>query len=71
MGVGTISGYYGGLLDDITMRIVDTFLAFPGLLLALCISGLFGAGYTNMVIALIIVEWTGYARLARSSLCQI
>lgn len=71
MAVGTISGYYGGLLDEIVMRIVDTFLAFPGLLLALGISGLFGAGFTNMVLALIIVEWTSYARLARSSVIGI
>ncbi|MBP1908872.1 nickel transporter permease [Methanolobus bombayensis] len=71
MTVGTISGYYGGILDEIIMRIVDTFLAFPGLLLALGISGLFGAGFTNMVIALIIVEWTGYARLARSSVIDV
>jgi peptide/nickel transport system permease protein len=71
MAVGTISGYYGGMLDEIIMRIVDTFLAFPGLLLALGISGLFGAGFTNMVIALIIVEWTSYARLARSSVIEI
>ena len=71
MTVGTISGYYGGLLDEIIMRIVDTFLAFPGLLLALGITGLFGAGFTNMVIALIIVEWTGYARLARSSVIDV
>ena len=69
--VGTVSGYYGGLLDEIIMRIVDTFLAFPGLLLALGISGLFGAGFTNMVIALIIVEWTSYARLARSSVIDV
>ncbi len=69
--VGTISGYYGGMLDEIIMRIVDTFLAFPGLLLALGISGLFGAGFTNMVLALIIVEWTSYARLARSSVIDI
>lgn len=71
MAVGTISGYYGGMLDEIIMRIVDTFLAFPGLLLALGISGLFGAGFTNMVLALIIVEWTSYARLARSSVIDI
>lgn len=69
--VGTISGYYGRMLDEIIMRIVDTFLAFPGLLLALGISGLFGAGFTNMVLALIIVEWTSYARLARSSAIDI
>ncbi|WP_407357035.1 nickel transporter permease [Methanolobus sp. WCC5] len=71
MTIGTISGYYGGLLDEAIMRIVDTFLAFPGLLLALGISGLFGAGFTNMVIALIVVEWTGYARLARSSVIDV
>ncbi|MBC7086583.1 MAG: ABC transporter permease subunit [Methanomethylovorans sp.] len=71
MAVGTISGYYGGILDEIIMRIVDTFLAFPGLLLALGISGLFGAGFTNMVLALIIVEWTSYARLARGSVIGI
>jgi peptide/nickel transport system permease protein len=59
------------MLDELIMRIVDTFLAFPGLLLALGISGLFGAGFTNMVLALIIVEWTSYARLARSSVIDI
>lgn len=69
--VGTVSGYCGGLPDEVIMRIVDTFLAFPGLLLALGISGLFGAGFTNMVIALIVVEWTGYARLARSSVIEV
>jgi len=49
------------------MRVVDAFLAFPSMLLALGIAGLFGAGFINMVIALIVVDWAGYARLARSS----
>lgn len=69
--VGTLSGYYGGWLDEIVMRFVDAFLAFPSLLLALGIAGLFGAGFMNMVIALIVVDWATYARLARSSVLAI
>lgn len=69
--VGTLSGYYGGWLDEIFMRFVDAFLAFPSLLLALGIAGLFGAGFMNMVIALIVVDWATYARLARSSVLAI
>lgn len=69
--IGTLSGYYGGWLDEIVMRVVDAFLAFPSLLLALGIAGLFGAGFINMVIALVVVDWAGYARLARSSVMAI
>lgn len=69
--VGTLSGYYGGWKDEIVMRIVDSFLAFPSLLLALGIAGLFGAGFKNLIIALIVVEWAGYARVARSSTLSI
>jgi len=53
------------------MRVVDAFLAFPSLLLALGIAGLFGAGFTNLVIALIVVDWAGYARLARGSVIAV
>jgi peptide/nickel transport system permease protein len=66
-GLGIVSGYYGGALDETLMRIVDTFMAFPGILLALAIAGIFGGGVTNLVIALTAVEWTGYARIARGS----
>lgn len=69
--IGTLSGYYGGWLDEIVMRVVDAFLAFPSLLLALGIAGLFGAGFLNMVIALVVVDWAGYARLARSSTMSV
>lgn len=69
--VGTLSGYYGGWLDEIFMRFVDAFLAFPSLLLALGIAGFFGAGFMNMAIALIVVYWATYARLARSSVLAI
>jgi peptide/nickel transport system permease protein len=66
-GLGIVSGYYGGALDETLMRIVDAFMAFPGILLALAIAGIFGGGVTNLVIALTAVEWTGYARIARGS----
>lgn len=69
--IGTLSGYYGGWLDEIAMRVVDAFLAFPSLLLALGIAGLFGAGFMNLVIALIVVDWASYARLTRSSVMAV
>jgi len=71
LAIGTLSGYYGGWLDEIVMRVVDAFLAFPSLLLALGIAGLFGAGFMNLVIALITVDWAGYARLARGSVLTV
>ena len=71
LAIGTLSGYYGGWLDEMVMRIVDAFLAFPSLLLALGIAGLFGAGFMNLVIALITVDWAGYARLARGSVMTV
>ncbi|OPY26321.1 MAG: nickel transporter permease NikC [Methanocella sp. PtaU1.Bin125] len=69
--IGLISGYFGGLIDEAIMRIVDSFLAFPSTLLALGIAGLFGAGFINMVIALIIVDWTPYARLIRATVIDL
>jgi len=69
--IGTLSGYYGGWMDETVMRVVDAFLAFPSLLLALGIAGLFGAGFMNLVFALIVVDWAGYARLARSSVIAV
>jgi peptide/nickel transport system permease protein len=71
LAIGTLSGYYGGWTDEIVMRVVDAFLAFPSLLLALGIAGLFGAGFMNLVIALITVDWAGYARLARGSVMTV
>ena len=71
LAIGTLSGYYGGWTDEIVMRVVDAFLAFPSLLLALGIAGLFGAGFMNLVIALITVDWAGYARLAWGSVMTV
>ncbi len=65
---GTISGYFGGLADDAIMRLVDGFLAVPSMFLALALAGLLGPGLFNMAIALIVVEWTSYARVVRGSI---
>lgn len=64
--VGTLCGYYGGAVDSIVMRISDVCLAFPGLVFALAIAALLGGGVGNAVIALAVISWPKYARVARS-----
>lgn len=64
--VGTLCGYYGGALDSVVMRISDVCLAFPGLVFALAIAALLGGGVINAVIALAVISWPKYARVARS-----
>ena len=65
--VGLISGYLGGKLDRLIMRVVDAFMAFPDYIVAIVLSGLLGPGTLNLVIAIVIVKWVGYARLVRST----
>jgi peptide/nickel transport system permease protein len=64
--IGAISGWLGGWWDRAITHLIDVFLAFPGLLLAIALAGLLGPGLDNVVIALAVVGWTGYARLARA-----
>lgn len=64
--VGTLCGYYGGAMDSVVMRISDVCLAFPGLVFALAIAALLGGGVSNAVIALAVISWPKYARVARS-----
>ncbi len=69
--VGTLCGYYGGVVDSIVMRISDVCLAFPGLVFALAIAALLGGGVSNAVIALAVISWPKYARVARSQTLAI
>jgi len=62
---GLISGYYGGWIDTIIMRITDIQLSFPAILIALIIMALWGSGINNIIIAITIVSWVYYARTAR------
>ena len=63
--VGTLCGYFGRGIDSVVMRISDVCLAFPGLVFALAIAALLGGGISNAVIALAVVSWPKYARVAR------
>ena len=69
--LGVISGYFGGVVDAVIMRIADMMLAFPGLVLALAVAGIMGASIKNAIIAIVVVSWTKYARLARSLVMKI
>ncbi len=64
--IGTISGWFGGYIDLIIVRIMDVFLAFPGILLAIALSGILGPGIENVVFALSVVGWVGFARITRA-----
>jgi peptide/nickel transport system permease protein len=68
---GAVSGYYGGNVDELMMRIVDTIYAFPGLVLALIIVAILGGGYWQLVLAFSLFGWAGYGRLVRGEVLQI
>lgn len=69
--VGIFCGFYGGRLDSIVMRISDVFLAFPGMVFAIAVAGILGGGITSAVIALAVISWPKYARLARGEVMSI
>ncbi len=69
--VGGISGFYGGRVDETLMRIVDVFLAFPGLILAVVIVAVLGPGLVKVMIALALVSWPSYARLLRGEVLSV
>jgi peptide/nickel transport system permease protein len=62
---GAVSGFAGGWLDEVMMRVVDIFLAFPAFVLAMAIAVAAGRGIRSVVIALSIIWWPGYARMIR------
>lgn len=69
--VGLASGYFGGIVDTIFMRVYDLFVAFPFFVLVLAIVGVLGPGLVNFVIALTLVGWVSYARLVRAEVLTI
>lgn len=69
--LGAMSAYVGGWMDHVVVRIIDIFLAFPGILLAIALAGLLGPGLNNVVIALSIVGWVGFARLSRAQVLSL
>jgi len=69
--VGAAAGFIGGALDFWLMRVVDVLLAFPGILLAIAMSAVLGPSLTNVIVALSLIGWTGYARLVRAEVMAI
>ncbi|BHH85431.1 nickel transporter permease [Desulforhopalus sp. 52FAK] len=69
--IGTISGYFGGFIDTLLMRVTDIFLAFPKLILALAFVAALGPGIENAIIAIAITSWPPYARIARAETITI
>jgi peptide/nickel transport system permease protein len=69
--LGLVSGYYGGWVDRTLMQITDVFLAFPGILLAIAFAAVLGAGLSNLILALCVTSWVGYARLTRAQVLSL
>ncbi|WP_334107448.1 ABC transporter permease [Methylobacillus sp.] len=64
--IGLLAGYYGGWIDRLLMQVTDVFLAFPGILLAIAFAAVLGPGLDNLLLALCMTSWVGYARLTRA-----
>jgi len=69
--LGILAGYFGGWVDAVIMRVADMMIAFPGLVLAIAVAGILGASTRNAIIAIAVVTWPKYARLARSLVMKI
>ena len=66
--LGAVAGWYGGWVDEVIARGIDVLLAFPGLLLAIALAAVLGPSVGNVVVALVVLGWTGYARLTRAQI---
>jgi peptide/nickel transport system permease protein len=69
--IGVVAGHAGGRVDAVLMRLTDVFMAFPGILLAIALVAVLGPALRNVVIALVIIGWVGYARLVRGQVLQL
>lgn len=69
--VGSLSGFFGGWVDQLLMRLVDILVAFPGILLAIAFTAVLGPGLDHVVIALCLIGWTSYARLVRGEILAL
>ncbi|MFN3691512.1 MAG: ABC transporter permease [Fervidobacterium sp.] len=69
--IGAISGYYGGWIDEILMRITDVFMSIPFLLAAMVLTTILGNGIDKVMIAMTVFGWMGAARLIRANILQV
>ena len=70
MAIGGVSGYYGGRIDQWIGRLMDVLMAFPGMLLAIALVAVLGPSLVNVVLALTVIGWVGYARLVRGQVLR-
>jgi peptide/nickel transport system permease protein len=69
--IGVLAGYFGGVVDEILMRLSDVFLAFPKLILAIAFAAALGPGVENAIVAISVANWPSYARLARAETLSV
>lgn len=71
LAIGLVAGYYGGIVDEVLMRTVEVFLAFPVIVLAIAVAAGLGSSERNAVLSLMVVWWPTYARLGRGLVLTI
>jgi len=69
--IGSVAGYLGGWIDELFMRIVDIFLAFPGILLAIALTAVLGPSLHNVILAICVTGWVSYARIVRGQILTV
>jgi peptide/nickel transport system permease protein len=71
LAIGAVAGYFGGWLDRfVNIILINAFLSFPGILLAIAFAAFLGPGLDKVILALVVTGWAGYARLARAQILQ-
>src|SRR5450432_1614987 len=71
LAVGAVAGYFGGWFDRfVNIVLINAFLSFPGILLAIAFAAFLGPGISKVILALVVTGWAGYARLARAQILQ-
>ena len=69
--LGSVAGYFGGLVDEVIMRVTDVFMAFPALILAMAITVALGPSLNSVILALTAVSWPSYTRLIRGDILAV
>ena len=71
LAIGAVAGYFGGWFDNlVNIVLINAFLSFPGILLAIAFAAFLGPGLDKVILALVVTGWAGYARLARAQMLQ-
>ena len=69
--VGSLAGYFRGIVDGVSMRVVDLFFAFPPIILAMVVAAVLGRGLQNAALAIVVVAWPSYARVVRGLVLSV